>query len=150
MRFSHLFEITARTKCLVARTSQDRGAGDRRRLGCPRRVDAVCRAIERFRQTEVEHLDRAVLSDLDVRRLQIAMDHALFVGGLEGIGNLLRDRQRFIKRNRPSGNSISEGWPVDQFHDERAYAVRFFHTKDVGDIRMIQRSQRLGFSFEAG
>ena len=41
-----------------------------------------------LRETEVEHLDLALGRDLDVRRLQIAMDDATLVGGVERVGNL--------------------------------------------------------------
>ena len=37
-------------------------------------VSGFSRTIERFRQTEVEHLDDAVGAQLDVRRLEIAME----------------------------------------------------------------------------
>ena len=40
-------------------------------------------------------------SDLDIRRLQVAMDDALLVRGLERFGDLWRDRQRVIDGNRP-------------------------------------------------
>ena len=80
----------------------------RRTLRQRRRVQRVGRAarasrIERLREPEVQHLDRAVGPHLDVRRLQIAMDDAVLVRRLERIGDLPRDRQRFVERNRPRG-----------------------------------------------
>ena len=45
-----------------------------------------------LRQPEVQHLHRAIGFDLDVGGLQIAMDDALLVRGLERLGDLLRDR----------------------------------------------------------
>ena len=45
--------------------------------------------VHRLREAEVEHLHRAVGADLDVRGLQIAMDDALLVRGLERLGDLL-------------------------------------------------------------
>ena len=52
------------------------------------------RRVHRLGETEVEHLHRAVGADLDVGRLQIAMDDALLVRRLERVGDLARDRQR--------------------------------------------------------
>ena len=49
-----------------------------------------------FRQPEIEHLDRTVRAELDVRRLQVTMDDSLLVGRLQGIDDLPRDRQRFL------------------------------------------------------
>ena len=61
---------------------------------------ATRRRVERLRQPEVQHLHRAVVADLDVRRLQIAMDDPLLVRRFERLGDLLRDRQRLVERNR--------------------------------------------------
>ncbi len=51
-------------------------------------------------EAEIEHLDRAVLPYLDVARLQIAMNDPLSMCGVERLGNLLRDGQRFVDRQR--------------------------------------------------
>ena len=56
--------------------------------------------LHRFRQAEVQHLHGAVRPDLDVRGLQIAMDDALLVRRFERLGDLLRDGQRLVERNR--------------------------------------------------
>ena len=75
---------------------------DRRR--CVRRratePDPAASRLHRLRQPEVEHLDRAVGADLDVGRLQIAMDDALLVRGFERFGDLPRDRERLVERKR--------------------------------------------------
>ena len=47
--------------------------------------------------------------DLDVGRLQIAMDDALLVRRLERVGDLPRDRQRVVDRQRPRGDALGEG-----------------------------------------
>ena len=51
-------------------------------------------------QAEVEHLDGAVRRELDVGRLQVAVDDAALVRGLERLGDLPRDRQRLVERER--------------------------------------------------
>ena len=56
--------------------------------------------FDRLRQSEVQHLHRAIVADLDVGGLQIAMDDALLVRGLERLGDLLRDRQCLVDWNR--------------------------------------------------
>ena len=77
-----------------------------------------------FRQAEVEHLHRAVRAHLDVRWLEVAMDDPLFVRGFERLGDLLRDRQCVIERDRPLRDPVRQRRPLDQLHHEREVAVR--------------------------
>ncbi len=55
----------------------------------------------RFRQAEVQHLHGAVRAHLDIRGFEIAMDDPLLVRRFERVRDLLRDRQRFVDRDRP-------------------------------------------------
>ena len=47
------------------------------------------------------------------------MDDAVLVRGLERVGDLLRDRQRFIERNRSVPYPVRERRPLDQLQHER-------------------------------
>ena len=89
-------------------------AADSRRAGC---------RIQGLRETEVQHLDGAVVGDLDVGGFQIAMDDAALVRRFERIGDLPRDGDRFVERrsvparcdrraSRPSTNSITRNGPL--------------------------------------
>jgi hypothetical protein len=49
--------------------------------------------IRGLRETEVQHLHGAVVAHFDVRGLQVAVDDAGLVGGLERLCDLLCDRQ---------------------------------------------------------
>ena len=53
-----------------------------------------------LRQSEIQHLYRAVGLDLDVAGLQVAMNDAFLVGRLQRVRDLARDSQRFVQRNR--------------------------------------------------
>ena len=46
------------------------------------------------------------------------MNDPLFVRGLEGFRDLLRDGQRFVERNRAAGNALRQVVALDQFHHE--------------------------------
>jgi hypothetical protein len=52
--------------------------------------------------------------NLDVGWLQVAMDDALLVRGLECFGNLPGDRQRLIDVNRSMNKPIGERRSLDQ------------------------------------
>jgi hypothetical protein len=114
--------------------------------------------IQGFGETEIEHLDRAVGADLDVRRLQIAMHDALLVRGFERLGNLPRDRQHLGERHRSARDLRGQVVALDEFHHERSYVVSgfsrtfnsrtFLEAVDGGNVGMVQRRQRLRFPRE--
>ena len=62
--------------------------------------------IRHLRQTEVEDFDLAARRDLDVRGLQVTMDDVLVVSGVERVGDLLRDRQCLVERQRAMDDPI--------------------------------------------
>ena len=81
-----------------------------------RRTARLCASLG---QAEVEHLDGAVGPDLDVGRLEIAMNDALLVRGFERLGDLPRDRERLVERERPARDAVGERLALDQLHHER-------------------------------
>ena len=105
--------------------------------------------FHRLREAEVEHLHRAVGPHLDVRGLEIAVDDPLLVRRFERLGDLLRDRQRFVDRNRAARDALRQIVALDQFHHEGVHAAGFLEPVDRGDVRMIQRRERLRLAFEA-
>ena len=93
-------------------------------------------------EAEIEHLDHAVGTNLDVGGLQIAMDDALVVGGFDGIGNPPRDRQRIAERQASSnGSAAVESVSLDDFKHQRVDPVHALDAVNRGDVRMVQRRQ---------
>ena len=101
--------------------------------------------IDRLGQTEVENLDRAVRSQLDVGRLQIPVNDAGVVRGFKRLGNLAGNGDGFVNRDRSAGDAVGEGVARHQLHDERArggmISPRFLRSENLGDVGMIQRRQ---------
>ena len=121
-------------------------AGDRRRRRHVRRG-----AVEResLREPEVEDFDLPVRRDLDVGGLQVAMHDPLLVRRLERVGNLVRDRQRLLHRDRSGGDPFGERLSRHQLQDQRQRPVGFLQAVDRRDVRMVQRRQHLRFPLEA-
>ena len=111
-------------------------------------VVSAFRRTHRLRQSEIEHLHRAVAADLDVGRFQIAMDDALLVRRFERFGDLSGDRQRLIDWDRAIGDPLGQIVALDQFHDEGVVASRLLDRIDAGDVWMIQGRERLGLALE--
>ena len=78
------------------------------------------------------------------------MDDALLVRGFKRFGDLFRDRQRFVDRDRPASDALRQIIALDQFHHQRANTAGFFEAVDVRDIRMVQGGERLCFAVEPG
>ena len=74
------------------------------------------------------------------------MDDAQFMRGFEGLRNLLRERQRVGKRDRPMPDAIGEGRALDQFEHERMRRAAVFKAIDSGDVWMAERGEHLRFS----
>ena len=104
---------------------------------------------DRLRETEVEHFHRAIVANLDVRRLEVAVHDALRVRGFERLRNLSRDRQRLVWRDRPGRDPIGEGWPLDHLEHERRYMIGRLEAVDRRDVGMIQRREQIRFAGEA-
>ena len=80
--------------------------------------DAV--GVDRFGEAEVEDFDGAVRAQLDVGRLQVAVDDADLVRRLERLGNLAREGQRLVDGNRTFRDALGEVFALDELHDNRA------------------------------
>ena len=78
------------------------------------------------------------------------MDHAGFVRGLQRLGDLLRNRQRLIQRDRPLHDPVGEGRAFDQLQDERLRVVALLDAVDGGDAGIVQAGQYLRFPLEPG
>ena len=77
-------------------------------------------------------------SHLDVRGLQIAVDDPLLVRRFERVGDLLRDGQRLVERDRAARDALRQVVALDQFHHDRTHTAAFFEAVDVRDVRVIE------------
>ena len=76
------------------------------------------------------------------------MHDALLVGGLQGLGDLPRDRQGVLERNGRDGDPVGESWPLDQLHHQHLDALDVLEPVDGRDVRMIQRGEHFRFALE--
>src|SRR6185295_9622010 len=98
---------------------------------------------------EVENLHLAFRRDLDVGRLQIAMNNASAVRSLESFGNLVGDSERFHRRDWTAGDALCESFTFDKFHDQKVRALEFLEAIKNRNIGVIQRGEHLGFTLES-
>ncbi len=77
------------------------------------------------------------------------MHDPLLVGRLERLGDLARDGERLLHRQGARLEPLGKRRPLDQLHDQAAYAAGFFEAKDRGDVRMLELREDLRFALEA-
>ena len=74
------------------------------------------------------------------------MDDPLLVCCFECFGNLLRDGQRLVERDRAHRDALRQVVALDQFHHDRTHTATFFEAVDVRDVRVIDCRQRQRFA----
>ena len=81
----------------------------------------------------------ALPKDDDIRRLQIAVENAAFVRGLQSVGNLARQPNRLV-----SGDGTAQRFSLEIFKDE----VIGTHLVDLADVWMVDRGDGARFALE--
>ena len=102
-------------------------------------------AGDRPGQTEVEQL-HAVRRQEQVRRLQIAMDHAARVQRVEGVENLQRDGGGIGRRQRPAHHARAERFAGQELHRQDQPAVGFLDLVELADVGMRDAGGGPGFT----
>jgi len=103
-----------------------------------------------FGQAEVENLSVSALSHEKIRGLDVAMDDAFGVGGVEGIGNLACQIEQDFKLHRPRADAVFQGYAIEKFHGDEGFAVLIADVIDGADVGMVERGGGLGFALKTG
>ena len=104
--------------------------------------------VHRLGEAEVEDLDLPVGRELDVGGLEVAVDDPLLVRRLERLGDLPRDGEGLVERQRAALQPFGEVFALDELHDEGADAARLLEAVDRGDVGVLQLGQDLRLALE--
>ena len=88
--------------------------------------------------------------DKDVGGLNIAVDDAFGMGGVERVGNLNPQRQKQFGFKRTPGDAVLQGHPVQKLHSDEGATILLADVINGADIGVIQRGRGLRFTLEAG
>jgi hypothetical protein len=101
-----------------------------------------------LRQPEVQQL-RSRAGQHDVRRLQVAVDDALPVCLVEGIGNLNRDLQNLRYGEGSLAQSGRQRLAFETLHDEIVGLILPADVMELADVRMVQAGHRARLALES-
>ena len=102
-----------------------------------------------FGEAEIENFCLAARSDEDIRGLDIAMNYAAGMSGVERVGNLNGEIEERGKSNWAAADSLAERLAFEKLHDEKRAAIRFAYIEERADAGMIERGDGAGFALKA-
>ncbi len=99
-------------------------------------------------QTEIEDLRVTSCGNEDVRRLDVAVNDALAVCGVQGVGNLDAELDYAFQFHGPVGDAMLERHPLQVLHGNESFAILFPDVVDRANVGMVQRRCSLGLALE--
>ena len=102
-----------------------------------------------FGQAEIENFCLIARSDEEIGGLDVAMDDAFGMSGIESVGNLDGKRKRFVKRKRTAGDGVFESAAIEKLHDDEGMCVVFADFVDGANVGVIQGRGGLRFALKA-
>ena len=112
----------------------------------------VCRnALGRtdFSQAKVENLGVAALGHKNIRGLDVTVNDALGVCGVQSIGHVNCDSQECIQLHWTACNNVLERLPIQKFHGNESSTILLTDVVNGADVRVVQRRSSLRFPLEA-
>jgi len=88
--------------------------------------------------------------DKNIGGLDIAVDDAFGMRGVERIGNLNRQAEQNIRLDRPSGNAMLQRYPVQKLHGDERLPILLPNVINRADVGMIECGRGLSFTLKTG
>src|SRR4029077_20525359 len=98
---------------------------------------------------KIENLGVSAFGDKNVRRLDVAMNDALDVGGIERFCNLNCQRENRLDLHGTPGNTVLQRHPVQKLHSDKRLTVLLTNVVNRADVGMVEGRCSLGFAVEA-
>ncbi len=105
--------------------------------------------LDEFGQTEVDDLDLAAIGHEDVAALDVAMDDAEAVRGVQRVGDLDAHFDQRVDRERSAVDAPPQRLAADHLHHEERQIAVPPDVEQRADIRMVERGRGPGFALEA-
>src|SRR5260370_22780093 len=100
-------------------------------------------------QSEVKDFGLVPLREKDIRRLDVTMENARGMRGLEGVGKLDADIQNLLVRQGAPGNTMMECFALQEFHHDYWLALILRDLVNRADVGMVQCRGGASFALES-
>jgi hypothetical protein len=90
------------------------------------------------------------LGNENVRRLDVAVDDAFGMRGIERVGNFDSERENQFRFQRTPGDAVLQRHAVEILHGDEVLTLPLVNLEDHADIGVVQRRSGLCFALEAG
>ena len=101
-----------------------------------------------FRQPEIQNLGVSTLGHKNVGGLDVAVNDAFDVGGVQSVGNLDGQAEQNFRLDGLSGDAMLQSHTVQELHNEERMAVMLPDLMNRADIGMIESRGRLRLPLE--
>ena len=101
-------------------------------------------------QAEIQNFGVAALGDENIGGLDVAVNDAFGVRGVERVGDFDGEREQVFDVQRAAGDAVLERLAVEKFHGDEGLAVLLADVVNGADVRMVQRGGGLRFALETG
>ena len=102
-----------------------------------------------FCQSEIQNFGMSAIGHENVRGLDIPVDDALGVRGVERVRHLHTEVQDFSQFQRLAADAVPQRLPLQQLHGDEVLAVGFIDFVDRADIGMVERRGGKGLALES-
>ena len=103
-----------------------------------------------FGEPEIQYLGVPSFGDKDVGGLDVAVNYAFAVRGIERIRDLNGQREQFFIIQRTAGDDVLQRQAVQILHGDERPSLLLPDVVNGADIGVIQGGRRLCFALEAG
>src|SRR5271157_3649167 len=100
-------------------------------------------------QTEVENLGVSALGHENIGGLDVAMDDARLMRGVQRLGDVNSQRQQQFRFQRTAADAMPQRHSIEEFHRNERPAALLVNVVDGADVGMVQRRGGASFAPEA-